>query len=947
MNTPLNTPLMEIDPVTLDPLHSVTDEYPDGQPTCFLECCGRTFNLSTVERLRQQSGRESAFSCPLCRARQPNSKKLVRNITLEQQIQTVRDGGAEAAIRDVLQQLYENEGVTGLIEFLKPVIRANIRSAFVHLKDEFKDNTEFMLKVLPINTVGYQVASERLQEDEAFATAAMVSGMNGSCLRNTWTSNGQKFNVMLALVYSGQKINLNFGHASNSLKSNKAYVISCLERFKGLPIYRYCTTELLEQIDLFKDAVRLGQTNRCYEYAGPTVKDDETILRSVMFGPPNEAWIEGYTRASQRLRSDPNLLEDAITSGWPQAYRHADQSLHSDEVLLALALNNGYPEAYKMASSVLRDKKEILEMLIGKGLGTRDAYWPDGYQFASSRLRSDRNLFFEFFKERAKVYDYVAGCLKRDKDIFLTVLRTGNLASYAPLENAHLELKDDLEIVDAATALNRSNFQFASKRILGLETYARRMILQYGPKSIYEHLTDAAKASSDVFWAAMNEATSLTVWKKIVKSYRAATGRLKTDPVFLSEPTDAKRIVSYHGNLLELVRDTVSSTALGEIVQMAVQRTPSSLQYAPETYRTDKNTMRVHFAHAGSVLEFAGDNLRKDKTVLQLCMANNIFAIKYAHATLLRDEEFIAESCRIEASLFLYADNSLKENENFVTRLMNENVPGGSWKVFQYASEVLRSDKDIVRNFMKLEPRIFQFAVPEVRIDVKVCQFAVKRDGLLLQFVIMDSWEPKDTETIVRAAVTQNSQAFQWAPRALHKCVQFVQECVKRDGLTMKYANMGEWSEHDRRVTATMAMDQNLHSFEFAPEPLKSYKSFVVQAVQKNGLLLRFAAKEWRKDKDVVTAALMNDPDAFEFASHSLQSDPEMRKLAGREQTVRGEDVSGDSSESELDGEGADDAQGNSENQGSSKKRDRSQSNGGDHRVHKQRRSSRLFGRGQ
>ena len=68
------------------------------------------------------------------------------------------------------------------------------------------------------------------------------------------------------------------------------------------------------------------------------------------------------------------------------------------------------------------------------------------------------------------------------------------------------------------------------------------------------------------------------------------------------------------------------------------------------------------------------------------------------------------------------------------------------------------------------------------------------------------------------------------------------------------------------------------------PEPIEQVKmkenynnrSYVLNAVSKQGALLDFADEAFKDDKEIVLAAISNNPEAVEFASDRLKSDREV-----------------------------------------------------------------------
>jgi hypothetical protein len=62
---------------------------------------------------------------------------------------------------------------------------------------------------------------------------------------------------------------------------------------------------------------------------------------------------------------------------------------------------------------------------------------------------------------------------------------------------------------------------------------------------------------------------------------------------------------------------------------------------------------------------------------------------------------------------------------------------------------------------------------------------------------------------------------------------------------------------------------------KFASKKLRNDKEIVLEAVKKNGLMLKFASNELRNDKEIILAAIKNHAYAFEYASEELRDNKE------------------------------------------------------------------------
>ena len=143
--------------------------------------------------------------------------------------------------------------------------------------------------------------------------------------------------------------------------------------------------------------------------------------------------------------------------------------------------------------------------------------------------------------------------------------------------------------------------------------------------------------------------------------------------------------------------------------------------------------------------------------------------------------------------------------------------------------------------------------------DKQYCLSVVSRKGQMLQYVCA---RLRDDEDIVRAAVSQDCAAFQWASRQLQQkddIFFLTARTLANHGVCI---NTRYFSELCRRRCCEMSKPEALH------------------AVQQAGLLLEYMSADVRRDPDVVMAALRQTPKSFMFAHYTLYTNKEVMLLA-------------------------------------------------------------------
>ena len=179
--------------------------------------------------------------------------------------------------------------------------------------------------------------------------------------------------------------------------------------------------------------------------------------------------------------------------------------------------------------------------------------------------------------------------------------------------------------------------------------------------------------------------------------------------------------------------------------------------------------------------------------------------------------------------------------------------------------------------------------------------YAVMRDGAALRFVGL---ELQADQEIVLAAVTQNGLALQWASEELQGDPKVVLEALrsaKKQG-AKKFSSVLEYISNSTGAATLRNQNQelflfliqnlfldsqllleeekaliDLHINNFVANSIfRNQKATILEAVQQDGLALRFASDELRGDREVVLTAVQQDGGALEFASDELRGD---RKL--------------------------------------------------------------------
>ena len=187
------------------------------------------------------------------------------------------------------------------------------------------------------------------------------------------------------------------------------------------------------------------------------------------------------------------------------------------------------------------------------------------------------------------------------------------------------------------------------------------------------------------------------------------------------------------------------------------------------------------------------------------------------------------------------------------------------WDDDEYYPYETRGRNEIeIRTFSK-RPSLFQYASDQLKADKEVVLAAINFDGLALQYA---SIELKADKEVVLAAVKNTGYALEFASDELKADNEVVTVAVNKAGDALAYAS------HDFKADkelVMLAVSNVGYALAYADDAFKADKEVVMAAVNSNGYALCLAADQLKADKEVVMAAVNNDEDALEFVSDELK----------------------------------------------------------------------------
>lgn len=330
-----------------------------------------------------------------------------------------------------------------------------------------------------------------------------------------------------------------------------------------------------------------------------------------------------------------------------------------------------------------------------------------------------------------------------------------------------------------------------------------------------------------------------------------------------------------------------------------VQRTPNQIASAPDEIKECAEVVLAAVRHGkAKVIEHAGPMLRSDgaffANAIELCGVN---ALAYAAENILSDQGVILKAIeRSGADALFYASKTLLSNQDFIVRVLGEQewevvIPLIGQKlladrtfvtkaielcgadVLRDASEEIRSDNKFLLAAIELDYKVFEYASDPLRSDCTFVLEALQRCPYLFSKLEENGC---DLEERVDMAFPVG--------RALLADRTFVAKAIERGGAyVVKHAT--EEVKSDRQFLLD-AIEHDCNVFSYASYSLRSDRTFVLEALQRHpSLFCQCDIGDFDEDRGVVLEAVRMNWEAFQFTKARFRGDREIVLAAARQDT--------------------------------------------------------------
>ena len=300
------------------------------------------------------------------------------------------------------------------------------------------------------------------------------------------------------------------------------------------------------------------------------------------------------------------------------------------------------------------------------------------------------------------------------------------------------------------------------------------------------------------------------------------------------------------------------------------------LERASEEDRADEIFMKKMVLRRGECLKFAPDSLRSDPNTVLKVVKNCPSAIVFASEDLQNDRKFIKQAVNLSAEVIKYVCKRFRNDKGIALLAVRVDR-----EVFSFLPEEMQSDADVAEAY--LGGKLYKLKnAPEIIRDNRA--FAIKilpmGGGLLEDF----SERLRADKEVVTAAVGSAWNALGFAAEALHDDRDVVLAAVRHDGYALQFAS-DEWKD-DKEIVLTAVETYKGDVLEYVSKRLKDDKETVLAAVKRCEYSIGFASERLRHDGDVIRAVLDEHPGQFENLPEDVQEDLEYI-LFGLESVVK------------------------------------------------------------
>lgn len=189
----------------------------------------------------------------------------------------------------------------------------------------------------------------------------------------------------------------------------------------------------------------------------------------------------------------------------------------------------------------------------------------------------------------------------------------------------------------------------------------------------------------------------------------------------------------------------------------------------------------------------------------------------------------------------------------------------------------LLENEDFILNCLDVNSEYFALAGDKLKSNERFIIKALKRNKYILFTHFKEEYlkYPNYSE-IIRDAIKSSGYFMRFATNELRKDKTLVLEGLQTDEYTLKYADADLFQDYNFLISAAQINGMILHWLIgfYGNNNFWHDKTLTLTAVKNVGFALKYAAPEFKNDKEVVIAAITQSIDSIVYASEEIIRDP-------------------------------------------------------------------------
>lgn len=451
----------------------------------------------------------------------------------------------------------------------------------------------------------------------------------------------------------------------------------------------------------------------CIKYIDEKDKNQNLFIENIKFYP------NIFEYASEELKFNYNFILQCLELN-PYTYTYLDESFKKQEVILNTVIRTSNGEILEYLSNELKDDRKIVWNCC---FPNRGIFNTKLLQFASDRIKSNRELMLHFVLTSPKSLEFVSDDLKKDEEIlkkcFLNMQQNDykEILSYIPTDILYdkyyifklieldyriflyldLKFQQDKEIVLKALSCN----PFLINEIL-TKFYSDRDVMELVSGKYGELLMYASKKllqDKKLILLALENQAKDQIMKNInyrdvdIKNYVPLN--LKNDKE-ISMKLDFKNFYISKQRIKGLIQKYYSNN--DKSIFRELERDVDIFEYIPDIEKQNPKFLKECFETNINVFHFFSENMKNHNDIIQYII--NLKRFNLLPDTYKDDEKIVFQTFN---NNFQYSEISkrLLDTKSFVLKLIDEYHGYG---IYPFLSDRLKHDYTVITYVIKTIP---------------------------------------------------------------------------------------------------------------------------------------------------------------------------------------------------------------------------------------------------